>query len=181
MSVEQSALYGVMAEFDSADALLGAARRARAAGYRRLTAYSPFPIDDLPEALGYSERTGIRPIILAGGVLGALTGYLLQWWTSSVDYPINVGGRPYNAWQAFVPITFELMVLFAALFAVVGLLALNGLPMPYHPVFNVPAFVGATRDRFFLCVESRDPRFDPDATRRFLASLHPLEVSDVPD
>ncbi|MBX5490289.1 MAG: DUF3341 domain-containing protein [Chloroflexi bacterium] len=180
MSVERSELYGVIAEFTSPEELLAAARRARAAGYRRLTAYSPFPIDDLPEALGYSEGTGIRPIVLAGGILGALSGYLLQWWTAAVDYPINVGGRPYNSWQAFIPITFELMVLFASLFALVGLLALNGLPMPYHPVFNVPGFDGATRDRFFLCIEARDPRFEPDAARRFLASLRPIEVSDVP-
>jgi Protein of unknown function (DUF3341) len=177
---ERSPLYGVIAEFDSPAALLVAARRARAAGYRRLTAYSPFPIDDLPEALGYSESTGIRPIVLVGGIVGALSGYLLQWWTSAVDYPINVGGRPYNSWQAFVPIVFELMVLFGALSALVGLFVLNGLPMPYHPVFNVPGFEGATRDRFFLCIQARDPRFDRDDARRFLATLDPLEVSDVP-
>jgi hypothetical protein len=177
---ERSALYGVIAEFDSPAALLAAARRARAAGYRRLTAYSPFPIDELPEALGYSEGTGIRPIVLLGGIVGALSGYLLQWWTSAVDYPINVGGRPYNSWQMFIPIVFEMMVLFGALFGLVGLFVLNGLPMPYHPVFNVPGFEGATRDRFYLCVEARDPRFDRDDARRFLLTLEPLEVSDVP-
>ena len=176
---ERLALYGVIAEFASPDELLAAARRARAAGYRRLTAYSPFPIDELPEALGYSEGTGIRPIVLVGGIVGAISGYLLQWWTSAVDYPINVGGRPYNSWQMFVPIVFEMMVLFGALFGLVGLFVLNGLPMPYHPVFNVPGFEGATRDRFYLCVEARDPRFDRDDARRFLMTLDPLEVSDV--
>ena len=177
---ERSALYGVIAEFASPDELLAAARRARDAGYRRLAAYSPFPIDELPEALGYGEGTGIRPIILVGGILGALSGYLLQSWTSAVDYPINVGGRPYNSWQMFVPIVFEMMVLFGALFGLVGLFVLNGLPLPYHPVFNVSGFEGATRDRFFLCVEARDPRFDRDDARRFLLTLEPLEVSDVP-
>ena len=176
---ERSALYGVIAEFASPDELLAAARRARDAGYRRLTAYSPFPIDELPEALGYSEGTGIRPIVLLGGIVGALSGYLLQWWTSAVDYPINVGGRPYNSWQMFVPIVFEMMVLFGALFGLVGLFVLNGLPMPYHPVFNVPGFEGATRDRFFLCVEAEDPNFDRQETRRFMESLGAVTVADV--
>ena len=180
MSVDQSELYGMLAEFRGPEELLAAARRAREAGYRRVNAYSPFPIDELPEMLGYSEGTGVRPIVLIGGIAGAVTGYVMQWWIAAIDYPINVGGRPYNSWQMFIPITFELMVLFASLSALVGMLALNGLPMPYHPVFNAPTFDRATSDRFFLCIESHDPHFNPEATRRFLESLEPIEVSDVP-
>ena len=180
MSVDQAALYGLMAEFHGPEELLAAARRTREAGYRQVNAYSPFPIEELPEVLGYGEGTLVRPIVLIGGLVGALTGYLMQWWIAAIDYPINVGGRPYNAWQAFIPITFELMVLFASLSALIGMLALNGLPMPYHPVFNVPGFDRATRDRFFLCIESGDPRFEREATRRFLESLDAIEVSDVP-
>jgi hypothetical protein len=176
---ENVALHGVMAEFATPEALLAAVRHARQAGYRQLDAYSPFPVEGLADALGF-RRTLVRPIVLAGALVGAVSGFLLQWWVASVDYPINVGGRPYNSWQSFIPITFELMVLFAALSAVVGMLALNGLPMPYHSVFNVPTFERASRDRFFLCIHTADPRFDRTATRQFLAGLDPIEVSDVP-
>lgn len=179
MSTDRAALHGLMAEFDSAAALLAAVRRVREAGYRRIDAYSPFPIEELAEALEFHDSR-VRVIILIGGIVGAVTGYLMQWWMAAVDYPINVGGRPYNSWQAFIPIIFELMVLFAAISGLVGMLALNGLPMPYHPVFNVLAFDRATRDRFFLCVQARDPRFDLEATRRFLESLQPIGVFDVP-
>jgi hypothetical protein len=179
MSVERAELHGLMAEFASPEELLAATRRARDAGYRQLDAYSPFPVEGLSDALGF-RRAGVRPIVLVGGILGAATGYALQWWTMAVDFPINVGGRPYNSLPAFIPITFELMVLFGSLFALVGMLALNGLPMPYHPVFNVAAFDRASRDRFFLCIRTRDPRFHPDATRRFLEGLRPIGVFDVP-
>jgi hypothetical protein len=180
MSVDRAGLYGLMAEFAGPEELVGATRRAREAGYRSINAYSPFPIEDLSEALDF-RRTLVRPIVLIGGLTGAVTGFLLQWWVTAVDYPINVGGRPYSSWQSYIPITFEMMVLVAALSAVIGMIALNGLPMPYHPVFNVPAFARASRDRFFLCIESNDPRFDPQATRRFLETLDPIEVSDVPE
>ena len=171
-------LYGLMAEFENADQLLSATRRARAAGYRQVDAYSPYPVEGLAQALGFSH-THISNIVFVGGLLGALTGYGLQYWTMAIDYPINVGGRPYNSGPMFIPVVFELTILFAALFAVLGMLALNGLPMPYHPVFNVPRFEGASRDRFFLVIAGSDPKFDYDATREFLTGLNPREVSDV--
>jgi hypothetical protein len=174
----QPALHGLMAEFDDPNALLAAANRAREAGYTRLDAYSPFPIEELHEALGF-HHTKLPLIVLLGGLTGCLAGFAMQYWMAAVDYPINVAGRPLNSWPMFIPVTFEMTVLFAALSAVVGMIALNGLPMPYHPVFNVPRFALASRDRFFLCIEARDPRFEYHGTWRFLESLHPREVADV--
>jgi hypothetical protein len=174
-----SALYGLMAEFDGPEELVRAARRTRAAGYRRVNAYSPFSIEELSEALDFSQ-TPIPLIMLLGGLAGAIGGYFLQFYISVMSYPINVGGRPYNSWQEFVPVTFELTVLCSALAGLVGMLVLNGLPEPYHPVFNVPSFARASRDRFFLLIEARDPQFDRDRTRHFLSSLGPREVADVP-
>jgi hypothetical protein len=171
-------MYGLLAEFEEPEALLEAARRAYQEGYRRLDAYSPFPLEGLAESIGV-RRTRVSLIVLMGGILGCLTGFGLQYWISVIDYPLNVGGRPYNSWPSFVPVTFELTVLFAATAAVIGMLALNGLPMPYHPVFNVPRFALASRDRFFLCIESADGKFDATATRQFLESLHAHEVSEV--
>ncbi len=172
------ALYGLMAEFEDPKALVDATRSAREAGYRDMDAYSPFPIEELTEALGI-HHTRVAPLVLLGGIVGGLTGYGLQYWVSAIAYPVNVGGRPFNSWPSFVPVTFELTVLIAALTAVFGMLALNRLPMVYHPVFNVPRFALATRDRFFLCIEATDPKFDPHATREFLESFAPREVSDV--
>jgi hypothetical protein len=171
-------LYGLMAEFDTPEELLAAARRARDAGYRQMAAYTPFPVEGLAEAIGF-RRTWLPLIVLIGGIIGCLSGYLLQYWTSVIDYPLNIGGRPLHSWPAFVVVTFELTVLFAALSAVLGMLALNGLPMPYHPVFNVPRFAFATRDRFFLCLEATDPQFDREETRRFLERSQPRQVSEV--
>jgi hypothetical protein len=171
-------MYGLLAEFEEPEALLEAARRAYQEGYRRLDAYSPFPLEGLAESIGV-RRTRVSLIVLIGGIVGCLTGFGLQYWISVIDYPLNVGGRPYNSWPSFIPVTFELTVLFAATAAVVGMLALNGLPMPYHPVFNVPRFALASRDRFFLCIESADAKFDAAATRQFLESLHAHEVSEV--
>jgi hypothetical protein len=173
-------VYGLMAEFDSAGALLTATRHAYAAGYRRMDAYSPFPVDGLAEALG-SRHTIVPWITLSGGVLGALAGYALQFWVHVRALPINVGGRPLNSWPMFIPVTFEMAVLGAGLCTLVGLLVINGLPEPYHPVFNVPAFARATRDRFFLCIEARDAAFDLTLTRTFLQRLGPRQVSDVPE
>ncbi len=174
----RSHLYGLMAEFHDPQSVVYAAKRAYQEGYRRMDAYSPFPIEELSEAIGV-HHTRVPLIVLIGGILGALTGYGLQYWVSVIAYPINVGGRPFQSWPSFIPVTFELTVLFAALSAVFGMLALNGLPAPYHPVFNVPRFALATRDRFFLCIEAKDVKFDPEATRRFLESFDPREVSEV--
>ncbi len=171
-------LYGLMAEFDTPGELLSAARRAHAEGYRRLDAHTPFPVEGLAEAIGF-HRTSLPLLVLLAGILGALVGFASQYWVTVVDYPLNVGGRPLNSWPAYIPITFEVTVLFAALTAVVGMVALNGLPMPYHPVFNVPAFARASRDRFFLVIEAADPRFDREATRRFLETCNPREVVEV--
>lgn len=175
---KRPSIYGLMAEFDNANDLVAAARRAYEDGYRRMDAYSPFPIEGLAEAIG-CHHTRVPLIVLIGGIVGCLSGYLMQYYISAISYPINVGGRPLHSWPAFIPVTFEMTVLVAALSAVLGMLALNGLPMPYHPVFNVPRFVLATRDRFFLCIEARDPKFERDATMSFLKSLTPREVTYV--
>ncbi len=171
--------YGMMAEFDSAAKLVAAAQRAHDEGYRAVDAYTPFPVEGLADALDF-HRTWVPPLVLAGGIIGAISGYGLQYYVSAMAYPINVGGRPYNSWPMFVPVIFELTILIAALFAFFGMLALNGLPMPYHPVFNVPRFDSATRDRFFLVIHATDPKFDRGGTRRFLQGLGAQEVSDVP-
>jgi hypothetical protein len=173
-----SSLYGMLAEFNTPDELLAATRRAREAGYQQMDAYTPFPVEGLAEALGF-QRTGLPFLVLLGGIVGGVGGYLMQYWMAAIDYPLNVGGRPLHSWPAFIPVTFELTILVAALAAVLGMLALNGLPMPYHPLFNVPRFELATRNSFFLCIEARDPKFDRDETRRFLESVKAREVSDV--
>jgi hypothetical protein len=171
-------IYGLMAEFDSPDALLVAAQRAYEAGYRRMDAYSPFPVEGLAEAIGF-HRSGLPLVVLIGGIVGGLGGYLMQYYLSAIDYPLNIGGRPLHSAPSFIPVTFELTILIAALAAVLGLLALNGLPMPYHPVFNVPRFELASRNLFFLCIEATDRQFDRQNTRRFLESLQALGVSEV--
>lgn len=170
--------YGLMAEYAAAEQLVAAAGAAHRHGYRRLDGYSPFPVPGLAEALG-RRSTPVPWIMLGGGCFGGAAGYLLQWWTSAVDYPLNVGGRPLHSWPAFIPITFELIVLCAVLAGVAGLLLLNGLPQPWHPVFNVPAFRAASRDGFFLCIEAEDAAFDPEATLGFLQQTGPVEIHDV--
>ena len=171
-------IYGLLAEFSDANELVSAARQAHEAGYRDLDAYTPFPIEELAHALGI-HGSRLPLIVLIGGILGGLGGYFLQYWVSVIEYPINVGGRPFHSWPAFIPVTFETTVLSAALCAVLGMLALNGLPMPYHPVFNVPRFALATRDRFFLCIEATDPKFDRELTRRFLERFAPRAIVEV--
>jgi hypothetical protein len=173
-------IYGLMAEFDDASALVAATSKTRDEGYRRMDAYSPFPIEELHEAMG-AHHSRLPLIVLIGGLVGCISGFLLQYWASAIAYPVNVGGRPFNSWPAFIPVTFECTILGASLSAVLGMLALNGLPMPYHSVFNVPRFVLASRNRFFLCIEARDRKFDLEATRRFLETLGPREVSTVDD
>jgi hypothetical protein len=173
-------LHGLIAEFESPAALIEAARQARAAGYRKMDAYTPYPIHELAQALEL-PRTRLPVIVFIGGALGGATGLAMQWFATAVHYPINVGGRPLASWPSYVPITFELTVLFAAIAAVLGMLALNGLPMPYHPVFNVPRFALASRDRFFLCIEAVDPLFDVEKTKAFLTTLGSRDVSEVED
>jgi hypothetical protein len=177
-AVPRDELYGLLAEFADAGEILTAARRAHQAGFVRVEAYSPIPLHGLAEALG-KRRTRLPFLTLLGGVLGALTGYGMQFWATVTSYPINVGGRPLHSWPAYLPIVFELAVLGAALFSVFGMLALNGLPMPYHPLFNVPEFKLASRNRFFLCIEARDPKFESQA-RQLLESFHPLAIYEVP-
>lgn len=167
-----------MAQFDNPSELVAAARSAYAAGYRQINGYSPFPIEELDEAIGFKHTT-LPYIVFAGGVLGALGGFFMQYWMEVVDYPIIVGGKPFNSWPAFIPITFECTVLGAAFAAVFGMLALNKLPQPYHPVFNAPSFALATRDSFFLVIEAKDAKFNHDDAVRFLKNLDAREVVDV--
>jgi hypothetical protein len=171
-------LAGLMAGFEHDKDLLHAAQQARAAGYRNMDAYSPFPIKGLAGALGHG-RSIIPLLVLVAGITGGLGGYFMQWYAMAVDYPLNIGGRPLHSWPAFIPITFELTILCAALSAIISMLALNRLPRPHHPVFNVPEFARASTDRFFLCIESSDPKFDLGATRKFLETLHPFLVAEV--
>jgi len=177
--MKRTPIYGIMAEFDSPSDLVAAARRTYEAGYQKIDAYSPFPIEELPEAIGF-HHNAVPLVVLIGGLVGCLSGYALQYWVSVITYPINVGGRPFHSWPAFIVVTFEMTILFAGLAAVLGMLALNGLPMPYHPVFNVPRFAFATKDRFFLMVFSTDPKFNRVETRRFLEALGPRSISEVP-
>jgi hypothetical protein len=172
-------LYGLLAEFDNPTDLLLAARKAHDEGYRKMDGYSPFPVEGLAEAIGF-ERDRMPLVVLVGGLLGCLAGYLMQWWISADSYPINVGGKPYHSWPAFFVVTFEVTILCAGLSALFGMLGLNGLPMPYHPLFHVPRFEFASRDRFFLCIEASDPRFDMVETRRFLEGLGGHGISEVP-
>lgn len=171
-------IYGLMAEFEHSEDIVQATRRAYAAGYRKMDAFTPFPMHELFEAM-HDHRTWVSPIVLMGGVTGLLGGFFLQTWTTVIDYPLNIGGRPLFSWPAFVPITFECMVLLAAFSAVLGMLVLNGLPQLYHPVFNVPGFERSSQDRFFLCIESTDPQFRAEETARFLRSLGAIRVTEV--
>jgi len=174
----QPTTYGLMAEFDNPTALVDAATKARLAGYRKMDAFSPIPIEELNEALDL-KRTRLPLLVLLGGILGGFAGFSLEYWVSVIAYPMNVGDRPLNSWPQFIPVTFETTVLGAALTAFVGMWALNKLPQPYHPVFNVPRFALASRNRFFLCIEARDPHFDLEGTRAFLETLGPREVTTV--
>ncbi len=180
MSERRSQLFGVMGEFSTPEDLLAATKKAREAGYKHVEAYTPFPVEGLSEAVGF-RWTAVPLLTLMGGVGGGLTGFGLQYWVAAITYPLNIGGRPLNSWPAFIPVTFELTVLGASIFAVFGMLALNKLPQPYHPVFNVERFGQASTDKFFLCIEARDPKFDLAETSRFLQSLHAQHVNEVKD
>jgi hypothetical protein len=178
MSAPKQPIYGYIVEFDAADNLLATARASRTAGYTVVEAYSPMPLHGLSEIMGWENH--MPAIVLCGGIFGALGGFGLQYWVNVIEYPLDIGGKPFNSWPAFIVPTFECTILCAALAAVLGMLWLNGLPQPYHPVFNVPRFVEASRDRFFLMILSRDPKFDMEATKRFLAGQNPLSLEEVP-
>lgn len=171
-------LYGLMAEFETSEELLRAAQQAHQAGYRDMDAYSPFEVEGLAEAIG-ARTPWISYIVLAGGILGGVGGYGMQWYYSVIRYPISVGGKPLHSWPAFIPVTFELTILGAATAALLGMILLNGLPELYHPVFNLHSFGRASQDRFFLAIETKDPKFDLKQTRAFLENLHAVEVSEV--
>jgi hypothetical protein len=171
-------LHGIMAEFREPEQLLNAVRAAYEVGYRKMDAYSPYVVEGVAEALGF-KKTRLPLLVLLGGIAGAVTAYAMQWYSAVIDYPLNVGGRPLHSWPAFVPITFELTVLFAALAGAIGMLALNGLPKLYHPVFNAPQFKRASQTRFFLCIESGDHNFRLDEVRNFLQSRNPISVTEV--
>jgi len=171
-------LYGVMGEFHSADELITAIEKVREEGFTKLDAYTPFPIEEVWEAIGH-HKSQVPLIVLLGGIIGGLSGFFLQYWVSVIEYPVNIGGRPFNSWPAFIPVTFECTILGAVLSAVAGVFILNGLPEPYHPVFNVRRFAFASRDRYFLCIESRDPKFDRNRAHELLLSLNAMEANDV--
>ena len=171
-------VHGILAEFKNPDAVVEAAKRVHAAGYTKVDAYSPYPIEELGEALDL-HKSHLPKIVLLGGICGFLAGWGLEYWAAVIEYPMNIGGRPLYSWPAFIIPAYETTILFAAMGAVFGMLALNGLPQPDHPVFNVPSFALASRDKFFICIESHDPKFDPAQTKAFLASLGASEVTEV--
>lgn len=182
MNLPHPELYGLLGEFDSSRQLMDAAKKAREAGYHQMDAYAPFPVEGLSQALGLGRKHDLVPLLtLAGGLGGGLTGFFFQLWVSMSAYPMNVAGRPLNSWPAFIPVTFELTVLGASTFAVFGMLALNKLPQPHHPLFNIERFKRASNDKFFLCIEAHDPKFDLQDTARFLQSLNAQHVTEVRD
>jgi len=171
-------VYGIVAEFDDPDIILSAAQRTYKEGYRQFDAYTPFPIHGMDDAVGFKKNM-VAPVVLIGGVTGAASGFLMQYIAMALHYPFLIGGRPLVSWPMFIPITFELGILFAAFSAVLGMFAMNGLPMPYHPLFNTPRFELATRDKFFLCIEAGDDKYDEAETRLFLEGLGAKHVSVV--
>ena len=177
--MNDASVYGLMAEFDTPQELLDGALAAHKAGYKKIDAFSPFPIEGLAEAIGFHKNM-VPFVTLVGGIIGGLSGYLLQYYVHVISYPMNVGGRPFHSWPACIIVTFEMTILFGGLSAVFGMLALNGLPMPYHPVFNVPEFAKATDNKFFLVVFASDPNYDESDTRAFLKGLGPRAISEVP-
>jgi hypothetical protein len=172
-------LYGLAASFHSPEQIVEAAKKVHAAGYRRAEGYTPYAVEGLTEALGF-HHTGIPLIVFVGGLVGCIGGYFMMWYANVISYPWNIGGRPPNSWPAYIPITFEMTVLGASLLALFGMLILNGLPSPYHPMFRAPTFELASQNRFFLCIEVADPEFKLDWTRQFLESLGPISVVEVP-
>jgi hypothetical protein len=178
--MKRTATYGLLAEFDSPTSLVKAAEQTREAGYKKIDAYSPLPVEGLAEAIGFHHDL-VPLVTLIGAIIGGATGYLMQYWINVINYPINIGGKPFHSWPAFIVVTFEMTILFGGISAVFGMLALNGLPMPYHPVFNVPRFAFASKDRFFLIVFASDKKYDYEKTRQFLEGLNPKMLTEVPD
>jgi hypothetical protein len=178
---EQAGIYGAMAEFETPEDLIDGCEQAYAQGYRRMDAYAPMPVEGLAEAIGF-KRNNVAKAVLIGGICGCAGGFYLLYWITGIAYPLNVGGRPLFSWPAYIPITFECLILLASLTALVAMLGMNGLPKPYHPVFNVPQLTAkASLDGFFLCIESSDPKFAPDETVQFLRQIGGREVTLVPE
>ena len=171
-------VYGMTAEFDTPERLMDAAEAARLEGYKVMDAYSPFPIHGLSDAIGF-KSVAVPYLVFFGGFTGIMFGFTLQWWTSTIDYPLNVGGKPFDSLPAFIPVMYESTILFAALSAFFGMWALNGLPKPYHSIFNTPGFERASQDRFFLAIEAKDRHYDPERTRDFLMQQNALNVAEV--
>src|SRR5258708_6883320 len=177
--MKDTGTYGLMAEFDDINNVITAARRVYGAGYRKIDAYSPFPVEELSEAIGF-HKNGVALVCLVGGLLGCTGAFTLQWWINTISYPINIAGRPLNSWPSFIIVTFEMTILFSRLTAVFGMLALNGLPMPYHPVFNVQRFEFASKDRFFIVIFPSHKNYHSTRTLPFLEGLNPISVAEVP-
>ena len=176
MTETSNAIHGVMAEFDDGHALVEAARQTMAKGFTKVEAYSPVPIEELNDII-HKTRTILPRLVLGGGLTGMATGFALQYWASVIEFPMNIGGRPLASWPTFIVPSYELTILFSALSAAIGMIVLNGLPQPYHPVFNVDRFSMASSDKFFLVIESTDPKFG-DATN-FLHGAGAKGVYDV--
>jgi hypothetical protein len=177
--MNNASIYGYLAEFKTPSQLLEAVEKTYRGGYRKMDAHSPFPIEGLAQHLGYSQKMVPRWVLI-GGLIGCGGGFLMQYYGMGIHYPLNIGGRPLNSWPAYIPITFELTVLFASFAALLSVFILNGLPEPYHPLFNIAPFQGASTDRFFLSIESRDPLFDLKVTRDFISNLKPATIWEVP-
>lgn len=171
-------IYGLLAEFETPEQILAAARLTHEAGYNKIDAFTPIPVEGLAETIGFSW-TSLPIVVFIGGLLGGMTGFGMCWYANVISFPLDIGGKPLNSWPAWIPITFELTILGGALAATFGMLAMNGLPTPYHPVFNVSRFALATTDRFFLCIKARDKKFDLAQTRAFLEGLHPHGVFEI--